>query len=159
MVLGRVPIGCSLRNSSSLALVEPSILPSDRRHCRRHTGTGPYYAWPLSRRPPLSILFWHGAVSRADDVAVMRERELLQRRDDFLYWLAHTLTVFIVVSFLSHSQYSILDALAKALKDLLFWKEALGAWCKSIDLCISSRRQAERNTRKIGDRSCPKIVI
>lgn len=40
--------------------------------------------------PPLSILFILGAVSPADDAAVMRKGDLLQLRDDFLRWLVHT---------------------------------------------------------------------
>ena len=46
-------------------------------------------------RPPHSILFILGAVSPADEIAVVRERVLLQPRDDFLRLLVHTSVILV----------------------------------------------------------------
>ena len=79
MVFGRVPIGCSLRNSTPALLLQigqTQIL------------------WPPAKWhtlcPPHSILFILGAVSPVDEAAVLRERDLLQLRANSLHGLGQT---------------------------------------------------------------------
>lgn len=138
MVFGRVPIGCSLRNSTPALLLQigqTQIL------------------WPPAKWhtlcPPHSILFILGAVSPADEAAVLRERDLLQLRDHFfLRWLAHTSVITVCAAPTGHPFFEKRVCFAKPPAPP-FFKRALRA-CLSVFsfVCIKPRPPSRARYRK-----------